>query len=354
VLLTREFVGHGHQVVVAARKGVLAEAITAVGGRVVALKVELRSPSAFRGDVRSLRAILRDERPDVVHFFSAKAGILLWAAMHPAPLRPRPFVVSSVMGLQDAPDESWPLTHGRNMGLTLGADRILIIAPAIDRMMRKLPIRRSRLVWQPVVGIQTPTDSEIDAGRAARKALGIAEDERLVLTIGALAPRKSHELFVRAAAAVLAMRKDTHFGIVGSGPLRGEIEDEIDRLGIGERVKLLGYQKEILPLLRAADVCVKPGILEGFIGITVLEAQARGVPVVAFDTEDVRLAITDGENGLIVPAGDTAAMGAAIARLLDDREFARRLGKRAMETVRPFDIRKVARGLEEFYARRGG
>lgn len=350
VLLTREFTKRGHAIVVAARDGVLSADVVAAGGRFTPLGMDRAS---FRADVRTLRRLVQDERPDVVHFFSAKAGILLWAAMHPAPVRPRPFVVSSVMGLQDAPDEPWAITHGRNFALSLGADRILIIAPAIERMMRRLPIRRGRLVWQPVVGIETPTDAEVEAGKAARKGLGIADDERLVLTIGALAPRKSHELFIRAAAEVLAKRSDVRFGIVGSGPLRADLAAEIVRLSVGERVELLGYQKEILPLLRAADVCVKPGILEGFIGITVLEAQARGLPVVAFDTEDVRLAIRDGENGLIVPRGDTRAMAAAIERLIDDPGLARRLGERARETVRPFDIREVVRGLETFYARRG-
>lgn len=351
VLLTRELTERGVEVVVAARDGVLRPEIERAGGRFVPLRVRLGSPRACIADIRELRALLRGERPDVVHSFAASASLLMRFALGAA--RPRPFVVSSVMGLQDSPDEAWLVTHARNFALTLGAERILIIAPAIDRMMRRLPIRRSRLVWRPVVGIAPPREEERAAATEARRTLGLSGSDHLVVTIGALAPRKSHGLFIRAAAQVLRARRDVHFVVVGSGPMRSALQAEIDALGVADRVKLLGYQADVFPILRAARVCVKPGILEGFIGITVLEAQARGVPVVAFDTEDVRLAIEDNKTGSIVPAADTAAMAAAILRLIDDPAHADAIARRARESVRAFEIAAIASGLLAFYASRG-
>ena len=75
-------------------------------------------------------------------------------------------------------------------------------------------------------------------------------------------------------------------------------------------------------LLSATDVYVKPGVVEGFIGITVLEALGLAKPVVAFETEDVKLALTDGETGLIVPNGDVASLAERILYLLAIRRWA--------------------------------
>jgi glycogen(starch) synthase len=97
-------------------------------------------------------------------------------------------------------------------------------------------------------------------------------------------------------------------------------------------------------------VCVRPGVVEGFIGITVLEAQALGVPVLSFDTEDVRLAITDGETGLLVPRGDVAALAAAVRRLLDDPALAARIAQCGRAHVeRTYALPAVVSRLEQLY-----
>jgi glycosyltransferase involved in cell wall biosynthesis len=103
-------------------------------------------------------------------------------------------------------------------------------------------------------------------------------------------------------------------------------------------------------LLSATDVYVKPGIVEGFVGITVLEALAVGKPVVAFETEDVKLALTDGETGLIVPNGDVARLADRISYLLQNPSVGARLGQAGQHLVlERFDFGVLARRLEEFY-----
>jgi glycosyltransferase involved in cell wall biosynthesis len=116
-------------------------------------------------------------------------------------------------------------------------------------------------------------------------------------------------------------------------------------------VRLLGHRSDVYPLLRASDVCVRPGVVEGFIGITVLEAQALGVPVVSFDTQDVRLAIEDERTGLLVPRGDTRALAEAVGRLLTEPELAGRLGPAGREQVQgTYGLPSVLSGLERLYA----
>lgn len=102
--------------------------------------------------------------------------------------------------------------------------------------------------------------------------------------------------------------------------------------------------------MAATDVYVKPGVVEGFIGVTVLEALALARPVVAFETEDVKEAIQHGATGLLVPRGDAAALAQAIVRLLKDPGRARQLGEEGQKLVRAkFDFRKLVGRLEEIY-----
>jgi glycosyltransferase involved in cell wall biosynthesis len=99
-------------------------------------------------------------------------------------------------------------------------------------------------------------------------------------------------------------------------------------------------------------VYVKPGVVEGFVGITVLEALALGKPVIAFETEDVKLALTDGETGLIVPNADVASLADRILYLLANPSVGSRLGQAGQHLVlERFDFGVLARRLEEFYQR---
>lgn len=354
VLLAQSFKARGHEVLVAARGGLLAPEVVAAGARHVPLEVRLGRPGAVLRDARALQRLLREERPDVVHVFGASAALLLWLG-DPWGLRRRlrrgPPVVASVMGLVNRPDEPRWLVQARTWLTCWGAQRILVISPEIDRHLARLPLRRSRLRRKPVVGVRLPQEGEhAGAPVRVRVALGIPRDHFLVSTVGALAPRKSHEMFLRAAAEVAAQRPDVHFLVAGEGPERAALESEIERLGLRGRARLLGHVPDAGELIAASDVCVRPGVVEGFIGITVLEAQARGVPVVAFETEDVKLAVTHGETGWLVPRGDAGALGAAVLRLLEDPELARSLAKRARAHVEAaWGIDAVAKGLLGLY-----
>jgi glycosyltransferase involved in cell wall biosynthesis len=107
---------------------------------------------------------------------------------------------------------------------------------------------------------------------------------------------------------------------------------------------------DVARLLSATDVYVKPGVVEGFIGITVLEALGLSKPVVAFETEDVKLALTDGETGLIVPNANVPRLAERIVYLLENPAVGSRLGQAGQQVVlERFDFGVLARRLEEFY-----
>ncbi|HET6965641.1 MAG TPA: glycosyltransferase [Acidimicrobiales bacterium] len=359
VRLVRALTRRGHVVLVAARPGALTAEISDAGGRLIPLKVRPRSLSAVFHDRRILRAELAAADPDVIHVFSASAAVLTTLARWPRFLRRRHHhapVISTVMGLDSAADGSPLLTLARVAVTAVGSTRMIIVSPAIGETVRRLPIPRSRLIHGLVAGVEVPADEPTEEVRLqVRRELGLPAGCRLVLTIGNLEARKSHELFIAAADLLVQDGVTAVFAIVGEGYQRAELELEIQRRSLEGRVRLLGERRDIIPLLAACDVYVRPGVVEGFVGITVLEAQSIGIPVVGFDTLDLREAIEQDVSGLLVPNRDIGGMARAIRRLLDDPELRRRLGRAGRDMVRSkFSLQTIVDNLESLYQELAG
>ena len=162
-----------------------------------------------------------------------------------------------------------------------------------------------------------------------------------VLCVARLAPQKRPDLLVRAFRRI-----DGELQLVGDGPLRADVERLIAELGLAERVRLLGARDDV-PELRAEASCV--ALASDYEGcpLTVLEAMAAGVPVVATRVGGVPELIDDGRTGLLVPPGDEEALAAAIARALADPGG---LGAAAREVARRrFSRERMASEIEAVY-----
>lgn len=355
VRLAAELTGRGHMVFVASRGGELVADAQAAGARVVSLAMTPRRPDRVLSDARTLSALVTRERPDVVHVFSATAaafiGLTRIILRLPGARTSMPPVVASVMGLQSSPDESNLAVRLRVFALAMGARRLIVTAPAIDSVVRSLPISRSRIVHQSVVGVDVHPPRDPGGDRdLLRRELGVPADRRLVTTVGRLVPIKSHELFIQAAALVMRARNDVTFLVVGDGEEEARLQAEVQALGVDGVVRFLGNRDDVDLVLGASDVCVRPGTVEGFVGITVLEAQALGIPVVSFETEDVRLAIEDNHTGLLVPCADVTGLAEAVLRILDDGLLAERLGEAGRQHVSStYSLPAVVSALEALY-----
>lgn len=352
VRLCRSLVSRGHEVTVGTRGGELVGEVEAAGGRHRVTDLFSRL-----GSVRSFRSLIAEERPDVIHSFSASASIRCAAARLTLPPSKRPPVVASIMGLKNSPQEREALTLLRVYLTTVGAGRVIVIAPAIGHALSKLPVSGKRLIEMPVVGIDDfPSVEGVRLDRSeVREELGLRPDVPVVMTVGNLEPRKSHELFIRAAALASEKFPDAHFFVIGGGQTRAQLEREVAATGKGTRIHLLGNRPDASRVIRAADVYVRPGVVEGFVGITVLEAQAAAVPVVSFETEDVKLAIEHERTGWLVRNGDVEQMSEAIRMLLKDEVKAAAIGRAGLEAVRDsFSMDAVTTSLERLYAQMVG
>ncbi len=353
VALARELRGRGHDVWVVSSGGELVADLRGTGAEHVQAPLDLTSPLAVAQSARQIRRIIVTQHIDLVHSFSASASVAINLAlrMRAANGLAGVRVVSSPMGLQNSPRELPVTTWLRNWFLALGAEQILVISPEIRRHLRRVGAREEALVDFNFVGLDIGAFQPSNENHeSVRREFGFATEALVVSTIGALHPRKSHDLFIEAARLVADSEPRACFLIIGDGELRADLERLANERGLAGRLAFTGVRDDVARLLSATDVYVKPGVVEGFIGITVLEALSLGKPVVAFDTEDVKLALTDGATGLIAANGDVRQLAERILYLLDNPEVGARLGQAGQQVViERFDFGVLARRLEEFY-----
>jgi len=172
------------------------------------------------------------------------------------------------------------------------------------------------------------------------------------LRVGAVAnlrPVKGLDVLLRAAAKVVASHPGVRFCIAGEGEARSHLEREAVELGVADRVEFTGPVRTIPEFLSRLDIAVLPSRAEGMSN-ALLEYMAAGRPVVATAVGATPELIEDGVQGLLVPPGDVAALASGIARLLDDRELACRLGSDARRrAAERYSRAAMVRRFEEFY-----
>ena len=213
--------------------------------------------------------------------------------------------------------------------------------------------RRARVVE---MGVDDAVFNPREQG-AARRRLGIGQDERVVLFVGRIEPFKGPDLLLRSLASI-PERRDARVLLVGGA----EEERSVEWLkGIAEGLGLSGRldwrhavpQGELPDYYAAATVCVVPSRHETF-GLAALEAMACGAPVVASNVGGLRGLVADGETGLLAPAGDAAALAAALSDLLGNPARARRMGAAGVERSRGYSWARTASDLLRVYEELAG
>lgn len=138
--------------------------------------------------------------------------------------------------------------------------------------------------------------------------------------------------------------------IVGDGPALEDVRRLAEETGVGDRVRLTGYDPSARERMMELDVFVLPSRFES-LPLGILEAMVAGLPVVATDVGSVSEAVIDGETGLLVEPGDAAGLAAALRRLLDDPELRKRMGRCGRERVLArFSENAMARAYERLYS----
>jgi glycosyltransferase involved in cell wall biosynthesis len=211
------------------------------------------------------------------------------------------------------------------------ADLVIAVSQALATQCEKAGVRRERLC---VIPNAVETDGLIGATVVdLRAALGLPAGCPLVLSVGRLSVEKGHRYLVEAARRVVQGRHDAHFVVLGDGRERRRLAEQARRLGLNGRFLFPGFRSDAPELMAQADVLALPSLTEGLPNV-VLEAFAAGVPVVATAVGGVPELVRDGENGWLVPRGDSARLASALIVALSDPGESARRGRSGQELVR--------------------
>ena len=281
-----------------------------------------------------LYRLCRRVRPAIVHANSSKAGVLGRLAAWLARVPVRVFTV-----------HGWAFKayHGLASTLYLWADRAMrpltTAIVCVAEGERRIGLERGTCTASRTVVIR---NAVADAAAAS-----LAGDPPVVLSVGRLKEPKDFSTLAQALARLDGV---PHRALVaGDGPDRPALEEEIARLGVA--LELPGERDDVPELLAAVDVFVLSSRSEGM-PISILEAMAAGLPVVASAVGGVPELVVDGETGVLVPPGDPDALAEALRRLLQDPELRRRLGAGGRERARDeFSLERFRREHLELYER---
>jgi glycosyltransferase involved in cell wall biosynthesis len=277
---------------------------------------------------------LRSDRADLVHIQCVSHGA--WFAYHGSRWIDVPLVVT---------------VHGE---LSMDATDVYCRSPLLRHTLRLLLARadavtacsRATLVEAEQWSGITLGDrgrvvfNGVDNAEFTRRDTSASEPRPYVLAVGRLVPQKGFDVLVDAVGRLAGTERTFNWDLIiaGDGPERERLSARVRRLGISDRVRLVGQanRDEVVDLFHHASLFVLPSRREPF-GIVSLEAMAAGVPVVATDVGGVAEVVHDGVNGCLVPHGDVTALAEAIRRMWSDRPLRIALASRGRKRATELD-----------------
>ena len=273
-----------------------------------------------------LRRTLRKSRADAIVTIGA-GDKMFWGRLA-ARLAGVPVICSALHST------GWPDGVGRmNRALTPITDAFIAVAHDHAQFLINWEGFPRQRVFMIPNGVDTDRFCPSPASRAPfRQSLQVPEDTPLVGIVAALREEKNHSQFLAAARDILRLYPDTRFVIVGDGPMRSSIEQEIGDLGLQRFVHLLGTRSDTPSILAALDVFALTSKNEAN-PVSILEALSCGVPVVSTNVGSVHETVLDGQTGFLTKPGRSEETADAIIRLLGNKTLSAAFGRNGREHV---------------------
>lgn len=299
----------------------------------------------------SLLRIFRREKPHIIHTHTSKAGILgRWAAWFCRV----PIIVHTPHG-----HVFWGYFKSWQTRLFILLERwtakvttvIVTLTPQEreDHIRFRIGPEEKITVIHSGVDLQT-FQADLYQPSETKVLLGIPPEMTVVGTVGRLTPVKGQEVLIRAASELIRRGEKIFLVLLGDGELRRDLEELSLRLDIAEYVRFLGWQPEVARVMATFDIFCLPSRNEGM-GKVLVEVMAMGKPIIASSVGGIPDIVRSGENGILVPVGDTAAWAEAIIRLCRDSEKRRRMGDAGMQMAPRYNSEEMIKRIDRMYGK---
>lgn len=280
----------------------------------------------MRGDtdlvlVPRLRRVIRDRRPDLVHLHSRRGADLLGG------LAARSAGVPSILSRRvDNPEPRlWVAMKYRLFA------HVITISEGIRAVLLREGLPADKVTCVHSAVDQTVWQRGCDRSAFLRE-FGLQADTPLVGMVAQFIPRKGHRHLLASLPEVLKRFPGLQVLLFGQGPLLAELRAAVEAQGLAARVVFAGFRHDLDRWVACLDLLLHPAEMEG-LGVSLLQAAAAGVPIIASRAGGIPEIVEHRRNGLLIAPGDSAALSDAMIEVLGDAELRAAMGRRGRELV---------------------
>jgi glycosyltransferase involved in cell wall biosynthesis len=300
-----------------------------------------------------LYRLMKRERPDIVHTHTAKAGALgrVAARLARVPVAVHTFHGSVFKGYFDS--LSSHVFQLIERALVPWTDAVVAVSPRVAEELERRGVAPPEKIEIIYLGLELDRFEHARKKHAGklRRELGIPEEVPLIGSVGRLVPIKNISSLLRATKILLKVQPDAILLLVGDGPERQSLELEAYQMGLNSSIRFLGFRRDLERIYADIDVAVNSSINEGT-PVALIEAMAASVPVVATRVGGTPDLLANGELGRLAVSGDDEALSDAVRDVLEQRDEAQRVAKKAQLVVlKRFRAERLVSDLDDLYTR---
>ncbi|MBU4438920.1 MAG: glycosyltransferase family 4 protein [Firmicutes bacterium] len=296
---------------------------------------------------RLMKKICEENHYHIVHCHSPIGGVVARLACR-GERKNGTKVVYTAHGFhfyKGAPKKNWLVYYSIEKWISRFTDLLITINK--EDYERAQTFKAKSVVYIPGIGVDTGKFRDVDVDRTQKRAeLKISEDTVVLLSIGELIERKNHESALRAISKLDS--QNFVYLICGEGKLDGYLKDLAVKLGIENKVRLLGYRRDIPEICVAADIFVFPSYQEG-LPVAVMEAMSAGLPIICSAIRGNTDLIKNELGGFLHQPEDVVGFAQSIEKLMSNAELRKKMGNVNSEEAYKYDKENINTIMEALY-----
>lgn len=299
----------------------------------------------FPSLIRDLRKIVIDGKYDVVHTHTPIASTIVRIACKNIQNTDVYYTAHGFHFYKGSPALNWIIYYPIERFLSRFTDKLITINAEDFHVSQKFNAKKNYLVRG--VGIDLEKIGSANNNQLLLKnELNIPDESIILLSIGELNKNKNHKIVIEAISKL--DKSDIHYVICGVGKELENLKSLAKKLGLERQVHFLGFRKDISEILNYTDVFVFPSFREG-LSVSVMEAMASGLPIIASDIRGNRDLVINGQGGELFNPNDSEELSYKISKFYTDKFLRKKYGKFNLDRIKLFSLDEVLKDMKEIY-----